>query len=54
MDTDLQVDGEALHREASLETERVKFFCHWEQTLENTPQHGIRNMQVMELTGATT
>lgn len=34
--SNLQVDGEALHREASLKTERVKFLCHREQTLQNT------------------
>lgn len=34
-DSDLQVDGEALHRETSLKTEGVKLLGHREQALEH-------------------
>lgn len=37
-ETDLQVYGEALHREAGLEAEGVKFFCHRKQTLRKKSQ----------------
>lgn len=35
-DSDLQVDGEALHRETGLKTEGVELLCHWEQALKHT------------------
>lgn len=35
-DSDLQVDGEALHRETRLKTEGVKLLGHGEQALKHT------------------
>lgn len=37
-DSDLQVDGEALHGEARLEAEGVKLLRHRQHTLQNAPK----------------
>lgn len=40
-DADLQIDGEALHRETSLKTEGVKLLGHREQALKHTETESL-------------